>query len=259
MARSYRFFSEKIRFEDMVLKTHEMIGFAEKVDVDIFFQLKKVLRVKPGDAVIFLPVQGPQKGSEFHFVFRGVEDGEFLFEYIKKVENKNELNFGLELVVCLPNKPAKLDFILEKAVELGATKVSMVEGDFSQMKHHLRPERLFKIMKEAAEQSERAFVPVAEFQKKLVDYLSKIRDEKKGLVLVAMERKNGENLQEVLAGKVFSKDDHVIVVIGPEGGFSEGEKNLICEADFSCYHLGKRILRMETAAILSLGMVAFHQ
>ncbi|MEZ4086900.1 MAG: RsmE family RNA methyltransferase [Candidatus Gracilibacteria bacterium] len=252
MARSYRFFVTDVKdFEvDVTLSGN--------VEPDVVEQLGKVLRAKVGDEVVLLPVGGVDGGgvegraARFEYVYeiasahkKGVE-----LTYVKKVENQNELNFGLELVVCLPNKPDKLSLILQKAVELGATRLVLVNGDFSQMKHGLREDRLVKIVKEAAEQAERATVPEVVIGGDLRDFVG----DAPGGLLVAMERADNKSLPEVLK----SVDAHVpiSILIGPEGGFSDEEKALIEELGLTCFSLGKRVLRMETAAIVSLGMTA---
>ncbi|HMR01462.1 MAG TPA: RsmE family RNA methyltransferase, partial [Candidatus Gracilibacteria bacterium] len=164
--------------------------------------------------------------------------------------NENELDFEMELVVCLPNKPDKLSLILQKAVELGATRLVLVNGDFSQMKHGLREDRLVKIVKEAAEQSERATVPEVVVGGDLRDFVG----DAPGGLLVAMERAENKTLPEVL--KSVEAVSPISILIGPEGGFSDEEKTLIEELGLTCFSLGKRVLRMETAAIVSLGMTA---
>lgn len=241
MARVYRFFSQDVQdFE------HD-VALSGNTDPDIVEQLGKVLRVQPGDDVVLLPmaVSGPPF-FEYRYTVANAHKKGVELSFQEKTENLNELGFSMELVLCLPNKPDKLSMILQKAVELGASRITLVEGDFSQMKHALREDRLQKIMKEAAEQSERAVVPELVVAGKLKDYLRDAPDR----LLVAMERKETKGLMELL------DDGDVAVLVGPEGGLSDEEKAIIEQRGLPCFSLGRRVLRMETAAIVALGMAA---
>ena len=270
MARSYRFFVTDVK------KFETDVTLSGSVEPDVVEQLGKVLRAKVGDQVVLLPVAAADSGGadgvadaassdlaadsgrsndaqkRFEYVYevasahkKGVE-----LKFVKKVENRNELDFGLELVLCFPNKPDKLSLILQKAVELGATRLTLVKGDFSQMKHGLREERLAKIVKEAAEQAERATVPEVVVGGALREFLGEAAD---GL-LVAMERAENQSLPEILKSR--ENYENISILVGPEGGFSDEEKALVQELNLRCFSLGRRVLRMETASIVSLGMAA---
>lgn len=242
MARVYRFFTQDIQ------KFEEDITLSSNIEPDIVEQLGKVLRVKSGDEVVLLPQSAHGAPYfEYRYIVQNAHKKGVELSYQEKKENTNELGFMLELVLCLPNKPDKLSMILQKAVELGVSQVTLVEGDFSQMKHSLREERLHKVMAEAAEQSERPIVPQLMVSGGLKNYLRSLNGKP---LFVAMERSESARLSELLNGKDGA------ILVGPEGGFSDEEKALIEELHVPCFTLGKRILRMETAAIVALGIAA---
>lgn len=243
MARSYRFFAEDVRsFE-------QDVSLSGSVDAEIVEQLGKVLRVKTGDEVTLLPLasSGPPF-FEYRYTVESAHKKGVELSFQEKIENRNELECGLELVLCLPNKPDKLSMVLQKAVELGVSRVTLVEGEFSQMKHALREDRLLKILKEAAEQSERAVVPELVIDGGLKDYLAGAPE----TLLVAMERAETQKLSNLVG------DGDVLILVGPEGGFSDDEKALIHERGLRCFSLGRRVLRMETAAIVALGIASLR-
>ena len=301
MARAHRFFTGlPLEKRDFVL--------GEKAAPEIFFQLVKVLRAKAGDLVTLLSektlsaadnaspaadkvssaadkassaadkassavdkASSARASQEFVFEIYGVQKKEIALRFVQVKRNDNELSFALGLILCLPNKPEKLEFILQKAVELGAGQIILLESDFSQMKHQLRPDRLQKIVKEAAEQSERAVIPQLKTGGKLADFLCartsvrapEGRDVRQNQpqLLTAMERsQNSPALSEVLRKIDMETKPEIQVLIGPEGGFSDAEKQLIAnpamQQNLACFSLGKRILRMETAAVVSLGIIA---
>lgn len=252
MAKNYRFF---LRHPETFQRFEQQQQFVldEHAEPEIVFQLTKVLRVKAGDTVTLLP----SGVGMTEYVFdvgasskRGVE-----LTLKEQRPNVHELDGQLGLLLCLPNKPEKLELIVQKAVEIGATRIDLVHGDFSQMKHQLRPERLQKILMEAAEQSERGVVPALQLHGQLADFLTSLAPELRNSLAVAMERSHRTDTLNSLSGE---PDHRITILVGPEGGFSDKEKALIDELKIRTFSLGKRVLRMETAAIVSLGMAALQ-
>lgn len=257
MARHYRFF---LRNPDTfpLIQHKDDFRLTDILEPEVIFQLVKVLRVKPGDMVVLVP-RLLEAGAAFHeYVFEVTSADKHGVELVKKETrpNTNELGFDLNLWLCLPNKPEKLEFILQKAVEIGATSVILFEGDFSQMKHQLRHDRLEKIIVEASEQSERAVVPTLVVKGNLGKALSQMDASGLGSAWVALERssKRSERSGNPFWGSDTSKG--LSLLIGPEGGFSDAEKKLFQEMGLRTFSLGKRVLRMETAAVISLGLAA---
>lgn len=242
MPRVYRFFPRTEALKPRLGKSGE-IHLRETDESEIFNQLVKVLRARPGDKVVFM---GDDVTENIYEVINAHKK-EVTLKFIEKADNANELLFELVLALCLPNRPEKLDLIIQKAVELGVSRIVLFESDLSQMKHKLREERLNKILVEAAEQSERAIVPEIEMAGKLTDYLNASGGND---LLVALERSESKQLSQMIDGT------DVTILIGPEGGFSEAERFAIHSCGAKTFSLGPRILRMETAAILSLGIAS---
>ncbi len=142
-----------------------------------------------------------------------------------------------------PIKKARTDFIVEKAVELGAARVLPVQTDFTNAER-LRRDRLQAHAIEAAEQSGGTFVPeVAE----LAPLARVLADWPLGRTLWwADERAAGEALTE-------EAPPPAAVLIGPEGGFSAPERARLAALPFvRRLALGPRILRADTAAVAAL-------
>jgi 16S rRNA (uracil1498-N3)-methyltransferase len=269
MARIYRFFTRHITESGLPTKAERPLHLLENIEPEIFFQLAKVLRVRNGDEIVLIPVLQNPPYFEYKYVVESTDKKDIVLRFMEKTENTNEPEKSLSLMLCVPNKPEKMEFILQKAVELGAKRILLLEGDFSQMKHTLRADRLEKIMAEAAEQSERAIIPEIVSAGKLKNYLKALPKEELKNIFVALERECGatgdsgakgdseankrKSAEDVFGGGL-SGAQNISVLVGPEGGFSNEEKALIYDLNITCFSLGKRILRMETAAILSLGM-----
>ncbi|MGF1607250.1 MAG: 16S rRNA (uracil(1498)-N(3))-methyltransferase [Rhodothalassiaceae bacterium] len=140
-----------------------------------------------------------------------------------------------------PLKKARLDMLVEKAVELGATRLSPVRTRHT-VADKIRPERLTAQIIEAAEQCERLTLPVLD---PLIT-LDRLLDHWPGqtVLYAALERQDAQ--------PVPAEPDAALLV-GPEGGFDAGERDrLLAHAAVRPVSLGPRILRAETAVIAGL-------
>jgi 16S rRNA (uracil1498-N3)-methyltransferase len=253
MAREHRFFTQDLKD---ISEFQKQMTFSDSLESSIFFQLTKVLRVKPGDKVCLLaPIFEGSENTEFLYDVMDTNKKAVVLSLLEKRMNHNELSYELELLLCLPNSPDKLSFILQKSVELGVKRIVLTESDYSRMNQKLREDRLLRIVSEAAEQSERAVLPQIVMGYNLTKLLeTQAQLPEKKLIYAAMERldeKDGRKSFDFFEKIDVSKG--AMVLVGPEGGFSETEKKLI-EGNCQSFSLGNRILRMETAAIVTLGL-----
>ena len=209
--------------------------------------LKNVLRKKTGD---------------YLRVFNG-SDGEWL----ARIEEIGKKSCDIALEKCLreqgskkpslhlyfsPIKKQRMDFLIEKSVELGVTDLHPVLMERSVMRK-INQERIEAQIIEAAEQCERLDIPklhaLANFAKAIVDY------DLNANLYACLERESGAN---PISSYVMSGD--VAFIIGPEGGFSDNEKeSLMTNNNVMLIGLGKEILRAETAAIACLSYAVLSQ
>jgi 16S rRNA (uracil1498-N3)-methyltransferase len=220
-------------------------------DSELLNQLIKVLRVKSGDFLTLIRISEAPPFNEFTYKVINAHKKEVSLNLVEQKGNISEFSNDLNLAVCIPNKPDKLSFIIQKATELGVKTIQLLTSDFTNLKHNLRTDRLEKIAKEAAEQSERGMVPIIITELTLREFLKNSDDKK---IFVAMERTNSNNQTPPLF-----PDEEITILIGPEGGFSNDEKALIENSNAQIFSLGNRILRMETAMILSLGLASLQR
>lgn len=161
------------------------------------------------------------------------------------------------LADCLP-KQNRFDNIIEKATELGVEKIIPLISE----RTILRPrdgkfERWQRIAKEAAEQCARDTIPEIGSIRELDCWLKEITPLKEDtLLLFCWESELVTTVREVLS---VNKDKNIIVLIGPEGGFSEREVQAIKSAGGVSVTLGKRILKTDTAAISVLAMINYER
>lgn len=215
---------------------------------EIFHQLARVFRAKVGDSLVLINKNTSSRGNpEAHYVITDISKKNINLELVKTRVLQEPLKFELTLALALPNKPAKLDMILQHCTELGVGHFKLIASDNSNYPHQLRPDRLEKIILEAVEQSERALIPSILFYQNLEDYI--------GLLdrpcFVALERMSGG--ENVLKSNIRTACE---VLIGPEGGWSNREIALFHDHKLQPFSLGRSILRNETAAIVSCGLFA---
>ena len=158
-------------------------------------------------------------------------------------------------LVFAPIKRARIDFLLQKAVELGATRLVPVITQHTHVER-MRPERLRANAIEAAEQCERLEVPEIAAPAKL-DRLLDGWDAARPLFACLEAGPGVPPLARVLAQRDRSGGtvQEAAILVGPEGGFSHAELEMLRHKPFvSPVGLGPRILRAETAAVAALSV-----
>jgi 16S rRNA (uracil1498-N3)-methyltransferase len=160
-------------------------------------------------------------------------------------------------------KGEKMDMVIQKTTELGVTEIMPVITSRSQLRETRKLSRWKKIAEEASRQSGRNVIPVVH---EPVEFVSIFFDQaslfKAGLILYeenGMRLSKAEQaLKHLLNGTATPFTDRgLLVVIGPEGGFTEDEIALAREKGLIVVSLGQRILRAETAAISAVTLVQF--
>ncbi len=144
-----------------------------------------------------------------------------------------------------PIKKARTDFIVEKAAELGAARIIPIQTEFTNSER-IRQHRLQSHAIAAVEQCGGTFIPVVENLERLHKILTEWPAKRQ--ILFCDENKVGQpvELKNLQKGKWA-------VLIGPEGGFSQKERNQILKiANSYSISLGPRILRADTAAVAAL-------
>jgi 16S rRNA (uracil1498-N3)-methyltransferase len=170
--------------------------------------------------------------------------------------SRTESSLEIILFQALPEKE-RIELIIQKATELGVSailpfqsekSISLKEREAKQKKAH----RWQHIAVKAVQQSRRAKVPYVGKCRAFQEVLEDCRED--GLKILLWE-KEGELLKGVLRRHPTQK---IYVMVGPEGGFTEGEVKLAEEKGFIPVKLGQRILRTETAAITMAAILQYE-
>ena len=209
--------------------------------------IKNVMRLKPGDTIsLFNSINGEWSAK---IANHNKENTEFKVENLiksKKIENNLWLAFS-------PIKKNPLDMMIQKTTELGIQKFIPILSERTIVKE-INIQRLKKIIVEASEQSNRISVPEIKNLEPLKNFLNRFPSE--GSLIFCDINSSKENLKNILSKK---KRGPVCILIGPEGDFSEKERQFIIEKkEIFSLSLANNILRAETAAIAAVTIVNYH-
>lgn len=206
--------------------------------------LDHVLRRAPGDAVRLFNGRDGEWGARIDHLRKG-RATVVLGDQLRPQRDEP----GPWLVFA-PLKKQRLDLVIEKAVELGVARLVPVVTRRC-VTGRLRTARLEAQIIEAAEQCERLSVPELAPLRTFDGFLDGWQGTRR--LLYGDETGAGAPLADVLARAPAIGAAEYALVIGPEGGFDEGELDRLGQLAFSCaVGLGPRILRAETAALAGL-------
>lgn len=219
-------------------------------------QLKKVMRVRVGER--FEVVDDKSQLA----IVEVTELEPFEVKVAELIEQKVELPVAVTMAVGL-SKGDKLDWIVQKATELGVSEIiplSMTRNvvKWTGDKSTKKIERLQKIAEEASEQSHRLKVPRVTNVMTLKELTSYTSFFEQKLIAYEESAKFGESLQLVKSLQSLKENGRVIFVFGPEGGIEEQEVELLEKSGYLPCSLGPRILRAETAPLYALSAVSYQ-
>ena len=216
--------------------------------------IKNVLRMKVGDTIL-ISANGKSDLCEIETI----DNDEIIAPIIEEDYQNTELPLQIHLFQGLP-KSDKMELIIQKAVELGVYSITPIEMrrcivKLDDKKKKSKQTRWQAISESAAKQSKRNLIPEIN---ETISYKAALDAAKElDLLLVPYENEDGI-LSTKEALKELKKAKSVGIIIGPEGGFDEGEIEAAKNAGGRIISLGKRILRTETAAITAVGMCMLY-
>ena len=213
----------------------------DKLDKDQSHYLSKVMRVKENEVFSLFNKEG-----EWEAKVLGISKNIVEFKIIKQLRQK-EITKELWLAFS-PIKSNYQNFMLQKATELGVTKFLPIIFDRTVVRK-INKDRLEKIIIEASEQSNRINVPTIEDVQDLNGFLKK-----NSIDLIFTDLNS--NIKKIDKSKFTDKP--VCIIIGPEGDFSETEREKILSfKGVQPIKINENILRSETAVISAISIVNY--
>lgn len=221
---------------------------------DDHHHIKNVMRMKENDKV-FVCFSNETYLCKINSINEVVE-----LEIINKVDEQRELPVEVTIAQGLP-KGDKADLVVQKCTEFGASGFVFIESErtivkYDDKKKNKKIERWKKIIKEASEQSHRQRIPS-------IDGIYKINNMKNiinnyDLLLFAYEELATQDINTWELCRNKCKDiKKVLLFVGPEGGISKKEADMLTNQGFKSISLGPRILRTETAALYFLSAMSY--
>ena len=214
---------------------------------DDLYHIKTVMRVKDKENIQVVYEEKPYL-CEVRYV-----ESEIKINILNDLNQKEEIIPEVTLLIPIL-KEQKMDYILQKATELGVSRFipvimerSVVKVDEKEQK---KLDRWKRIVKEASEQSLRNTIPIIEN----IVHLKNLEIEGLKLICSTAEKEN-------TIKRVFQKRDYcdkISILIGPEGGLSEKEENILKEKNFIPVTLGPRIMRVETVPLYLMSIINYE-
>ncbi|MBD5356611.1 MAG: 16S rRNA (uracil(1498)-N(3))-methyltransferase [Bacteroides sp.] len=202
----------------------------------------RVLRMKEGDEVCV--VDG--KGSRFRCIILEAHPKHTMLEIVERVPVPNHWGFELTLAVAPTKHADRMEWMLEKAVEIGIDRVVLLKCARSERKV-MKTERLEKVMISAMKQSLKGVLPILEEVTDFKTFVSSVPDGvAKYFGYCSEEYPRADFSQN------FKPQTSVVIMIGPEGDFSPEEVTLAVDHGFMPVTFGDSRLRTETAALYAV-------
>lgn len=224
-------------------------NFIQISDKENYIHIAKSLRIKVGEPILLIDEKQIQHEGEVD----NITSNSVGVKILKSYESARVLPFSLYLAQA-PLRSDAQSLIIEKATELGVEGVYPIFTDNCVLKKSIIQQKVpkwQKIMAESSKQCERASIPTCFELITLERLLSEVSFDR---IFAFTERSAQFRLKDYLNMNPIQKNEKILIIIGPEGGFSQKEFDFLNNnKKIVTLSLGDLILRAETAVITALG------
>ena len=222
-------------------------------DSENYIHIAKSLRAKTGEPLLLID----ENRIQYETSIKSISSSEIVCEVSKSYYSERDLRFNLYLAQS-PLRSDAQNFVIEKATELGVRAVCPVITDncaLNKANAEKKIDRWNRIMYEASKQCERAVIPHCEKTSGLAELIDSERFDK---VVAFCERCATKTIRDFFDETPVKDGESLLVIIGPEGGFSEKEFDLFRAKSVPMLTLGNLILKAETAVTVALGNIIYE-
>ncbi len=223
-------------------------------DKDNFKHIAKSLRIKKGEKLLLID----ENQIQYETVVDEITNKEITVYVENNYYSDRRLDFGLYLAQS-PLRSDAQSRLIEKATELGAEGIYPVYTDNCAICRSVIEKKIPKwqrIMLEASKQCERAYIPTC-YGLTNLENIIKLKNE--GYRVIAFcEHFASLSLHEYCSKSPVKPGEKIVIIIGPEGGFSQKEFELFEVANIPMLTLGNLILKADTAVTVALGNVIYE-
>lgn len=213
----------------------------------------KVLRHKTGDEISVVDGQGTLYVCELMDASAKHAQARVL----RTEERWGAHDYRLVLGVCPTKNNDRYEWFAEKATEVGIDGIVPLIGEHSERKI-FKKERVERILVSAMKQSLKAALPEVREAVKVLDFIEEVKEDQESLKLIAYCFEGDSERISIKKALDEYEGRSIIVLIGPEGDFSQQEAEAAVKAGFIPIHLGNSRLRTETAAVTAAEAVYFR-
>ena len=212
----------------------------------------RVLRLKSGDEMMLMDGEGTFYRAEVTLA----ATRRCLYQVVETIKQERPWRGRVVLAVAPTKMMDRLEWMAEKATEIGVDEFDFINCKFSERKV-LRTVRLDKIVTAAVKQSRRAWKPQVEQMVTFKQFISAPRNGYKYIAHCYDEIEKTDLFSEL--GSLPLNDENVTILIGPEGDFSIDEVKLAMQNGYKSVSLGSSRLRTETAGLMAVTMFQLAQ
>lgn len=203
-----------------------------------YFHCVKVTRHKTGYSLICCVGDG----LDYHCIIESITSDTVYCKIVNIEQNNSEVKGRIILCQALCKE---FDFVVQKAVELGVTDIMPFDSERTNVKKYSK-ERTESIVLDASKQCGRAVLPTVYELSSFEKLLNNCQESDNKLFCYEQERERS------ISSSINDMTGTSVIFIGSEGGFSEREVDLARNLGYNIVTLGRRILRVETAAVSAL-------
>lgn len=204
----------------------------------------KVLRLKAGDEIHIFN----GKGGIFNGKIAKQEKKQTIVAIQSQMSDIKERDFKIHLAIAPTKNTDRIEWFVEKAIEIGIDKITFILSRYSERKH-LRLDRIHKIAVSAMKQSYNPFYPEITELQKFEDFLKSDIEEKEKYLAYEETATNQSLIKQATPNSSYC------IIVGPEGGFNTEELQSSEDAGFEKVSLGPNRLRTETAGVVACNIL----
>ena len=222
-------------------------------DKDNYTHIARSLRARAGEKLLLID----ENKIQYETIIESITNNEIIAKINKSYPSKRFLDFELYLAQS-PLRSDAQNLLIEKATELGVSGIYPIKTDNCALNNEMinkKTDKWQKIMYESSKQCERAQIPKCCPPSTIEKVISENHFDK---VIVFCERIADKTIRDSFKDKPVKSGDKVLIIIGPEGGFSQKEFDFFEKHHIEMLTLGDMILRAETAATVAIGNIIYE-
>ena len=223
-------------------------------DKENYIHIARALRAKCGEKLLLID----EKHIQYETTIKEITNNSITATINTSYPSKRFLDFELYLAQS-PLRSDAQNLVVEKATELGVNGIFPIITDNCALNKNIIEKKITKwqkIMYESSKQCERAVVPKCYEPTSLSELLNSIKFDK---IIVFCERIATKTIRESFKEKPLIKSNKILIIIGPEGGFSQKEFDRFkANKRIEMLTLGNLILRAETAVTVAIGNIIYE-